>query len=151
MNRMISNVLAQLGRTLDSRGRIVTPECPPMTGTSTNFMSSSLSSVMKVLLRTTSRVVTPMSFAGSNLSAALRTSAAIGTVELTGLVMMLINADGECSATALTRLATIPAHLAVAAPKKICHRRWAAVVNQGTDVTLYCVPRKTGDSHLRWC
>jgi hypothetical protein len=37
---------------------------------------------------TTSRVVTPIILAGSNTPAFLYTSAAIGTVELTGLEMM---------------------------------------------------------------
>ena len=40
----------------------MTPEWPPTTGTSTNFMSSSLSWLTNVLLRTQSSVVTPMTF-----------------------------------------------------------------------------------------
>ena len=41
-----------------------------------------------VLALTTSRVVTPRSLLGSYVPAALKTSAAMGTVELTGLEMM---------------------------------------------------------------
>ncbi len=43
-------------------------------------------------MRTTSNVVTPNSFLLSYTPAAFRTSAAIGTVELTGLEIMLIMA-----------------------------------------------------------
>ena len=44
----------------------------------------------KVLARTTSSVVTPMSFFGSYTPAAFSVSAAIGTVLFTGLLMMLM-------------------------------------------------------------
>ena len=49
----------------------------------------------KVLARTTSSVVTPSSFFGSYTPAAFSTSAAIGTVELTGLEMTLMTAFGQ--------------------------------------------------------
>jgi hypothetical protein len=51
----------------------------------------------KVFARHTSRVVTPKSFLGLYFPAFLRTSAAIGTVELTGLLMIAVfvpNSDG---------------------------------------------------------
>ena len=62
-----------------------------------------------VLARTTSSVVTPSSFFGSYTPAALSTSAAIGTVELTGLEIMLTTALGACAATATARACTMPA------------------------------------------
>lgn len=76
--------------TCDSRGRIVVPACPPTTGTSTSFRSKPFASATNVLARTTSNVVTPMSFFLSYTLAAFSTSAAIGTVEFTGLEMMLM-------------------------------------------------------------
>lgn len=66
------------------------PACPPITVTSTSFGSHPWLFATKVLARQTSRVVTPASFLGLYTPAFLRTSAAIGTVELTGLLMMAI-------------------------------------------------------------
>ena len=56
----------------------------------------------KVLARTTSRVVTPMSFFGSYTPAAFSVSAAIGTVLFTGLLMMLMIACIAAVSDALT-------------------------------------------------
>ena len=61
------------------------------------------------MARTTSSVVTPSSFFGSYTPAALSTSAAIGTVELTGFEMMLTTALGQCCATATASAWTMPA------------------------------------------
>ena len=56
-----------------------------------------------------SSVVTPITFLGSYAPAFFSTSAAMGTVELTGLEMMLSTALGACLATAAARAATMPA------------------------------------------
>ena len=82
-------------RAWESSGRMVTPAWPPTTGTSTSATGRPLASATNVLARTTSRVVTPMSLAGSYTPAALSTSAVIGTVEFTGLEMMLMIACAE--------------------------------------------------------
>lgn len=63
----------------------------------------------KVLARTTSKVVTPNNRLGSKTPAFLKTSAKMGTVELTGLEMMQIMALGQCSAHALARSRTMEA------------------------------------------
>ena len=76
---------------------MVTPAWPPTTGTSTSLTSRPLASATKVLARTTSSVVTPMSFLGSKVPAALKTSAAMGTVELTGFEMMFTMACVQSS------------------------------------------------------
>lgn len=59
--------------------------------------------------RTTSSVVTPKSFLGLNTFLDFRTSATIGTVELTGLEMTRTNALGQYSAIPFARSLTIPA------------------------------------------
>src|SRR4051794_11808538 len=64
---------------------------------------------VEVWARTTSRLVTPKTRFGLNTFLALRISAAIGTVEFTGLEMMRRNALGQCSATPVTRSLTMPA------------------------------------------
>jgi hypothetical protein len=62
-----------------------------------------------VLALTISRVVTPKILLGSYTPAFLNISAAMGTVELTGLEMMAIMALGHTLAAALARLATMEA------------------------------------------
>jgi len=57
----------------------------------------------------TSRCVTPISFFGSYTPRVFKTSAAIGTVELTGLEMTRSIAAGACVATAAVRSRTMPA------------------------------------------
>jgi len=64
------------------------------------------------LARTTSRVVTPKSFLGLYTPCFLRTSAAMGTVEFTGLEIMVMRASGQFLATPSTRPATMPALIA---------------------------------------
>lgn len=76
--------------TLENSGSMVIPACPPITVTSTSFGSNPMLLATKVFARQTSRVVTPKSFLGSYTPAFLRISAAIGTVELTGLLMMAV-------------------------------------------------------------
>lgn len=63
----------------------------------------------KVEARTTSRVVTPNNFLGSKTPAFLRTSAKMGTVELTGLEMTRMKALGAAVAMADARVAQMPA------------------------------------------
>ena len=89
---------------------MVSPEWPPMTGMVRlpGFFSPTISAT-KVSARTTSRVVTPKSFLGSKTLAFLRTSAAMGTVELTGLEMTRTNALGAVLAIPVARSRTIPA------------------------------------------
>ena len=86
--------------TCEMRGRMVVPACPPTTGTSTSRTSKPLASATKQLARTTSSVETPRSLLGLYTPAALSTSAAMGTVELTGLEMMLRMACGAGQAQA---------------------------------------------------
>lgn len=64
---------------------------------------------MKVSARTTSKLVTPKRRFGSKTPAFLRTSAAMGTVEFTGLEIMRTNAFGQTSATPLISVSTMPA------------------------------------------
>ena len=81
-----------VGLVRERRGRMVAPACPPITGTSTSISRKFFFSATNVFDRTTSSVVTPNSFLGSYTPLAFRISAAMGTVEFTGLLMMLINA-----------------------------------------------------------
>ena len=75
----------QGGEILDKSGIIVTPLWPPITGTRTSRGSTPEIEAVKVDARTISSVVTPKSFFGSNTLYLFKTSAKIGTVELTGL------------------------------------------------------------------
>lgn len=63
----------------------------------------------KVLALTTSSIVTPRSRFGSKVPALLKTSAAIGTVEFTGLLIKLTIAFGQHLAIPSQRVLTIPA------------------------------------------
>jgi len=63
----------------------------------------------KVLALTTSSVVTPKRRLGSYVPAFLKTSAAIGTVELTGLLITFTIALGQQFAIPSQRVRTIPA------------------------------------------
>mmetsp|Transcript_27161 Transcript_27161/g.69129 ORF Transcript_27161/g.69129 Transcript_27161/m.69129 type:complete len:244 (-) Transcript_27161:335-1066(-) len=112
--RAVSLAAASSGRlsagcACDSRGRMVMPAWPPTTGTRTSRGSTPRMSAMKASARTTSSVVTPNRRRGSYTPARLNTSAAMGTVELTGLEMMATQAVGQCLAMASHRLATMPA------------------------------------------
>ena len=88
---------------------MVTPEWPPITGTSSSCGFLPFSSATKVLERMMSSVVTPNRRFLSYTPAFFSTSAAIATVVFTGLVMMPINAFGQVLAIFSTRLRTIPA------------------------------------------
>mmetsp|Transcript_33781 Transcript_33781/g.46777 ORF Transcript_33781/g.46777 Transcript_33781/m.46777 type:complete len:233 (-) Transcript_33781:62-760(-) len=90
-------------------GRMVAPACPPKTGTSTWPGRNPLASAKKVLARSTSSEVTPISLAGSYTPAFLMTSATIGTVEFTGLEITFTTARGQCKATPWARVLTIDA------------------------------------------
>lgn len=106
----------------------MTPLCPPMTGTTTELDSdkSPWTSDTNVEARTTSRVVTPKSlganksqvvenrnriayFLGSKTPCFLKTSATMGTVELTGLEMTSTKALGAVVAIPVARSLTMPA------------------------------------------
>mmetsp|Transcript_45416 Transcript_45416/g.90921 ORF Transcript_45416/g.90921 Transcript_45416/m.90921 type:complete len:222 (-) Transcript_45416:279-944(-) len=104
-----SSVIFTWGSAWERRGTMVVPAWPPMTGTRILVGSTLPSSPMKVLARTTSRVVTPKSFFGSYTPRAFSTSEAMGTVELTGFEMMSRHAFGHAWAAASTRFLTIPA------------------------------------------
>lgn len=54
---------------LEIKGIIVTPECPPITGTLTSLGFNPLASAIKVLALTMSKLVTPNNLLGSNLPA----------------------------------------------------------------------------------
>lgn len=68
-----------------------------------------LSSATKVEARTTSSVVTPKMRFWSYTPCFLKTSATIGTMELTGFEMTAIRARGQCSAQAVASECTMPA------------------------------------------
>ena len=106
----------------------MTPLCPPMTGTTTELDSdkSPMISDTNVEARTTSRVVTPKSlrgtdvtnvrkketspyFLGSKTPCFLKTSATMGTVELTGLEITSTKALGATVAMPVARSLTMPA------------------------------------------
>mmetsp|Transcript_1212 Transcript_1212/g.2609 ORF Transcript_1212/g.2609 Transcript_1212/m.2609 type:complete len:302 (+) Transcript_1212:103-1008(+) len=97
------------GVACERMGRMVMPAWPPTTGTLTSLGSTPSISAMKVSARTTSKVVTPNRREGSYVPAALNTSAAIGTVELTGLEMMATQAWGQWRAIPSHRVRTMPA------------------------------------------
>ncbi len=88
---------------------MVTPECPPTTGTSISVGCLPFRAATKVLARITSSVETPNSRFLSYTPAFFSTSAAIATVVFTGLVMTPISAFGAVVATCSIRLRTIPA------------------------------------------
>lgn len=102
---------------------IVTPEWPPTTGIRTDGASRPVAtSAAKVEARTTSRVETPKSLDsakvrsmtathlfGSKTPAFLRTSATIGTVELTGLEITSTKAFGQAEAIPVAKSRTMPA------------------------------------------
>mmetsp|Transcript_5516 Transcript_5516/g.6408 ORF Transcript_5516/g.6408 Transcript_5516/m.6408 type:complete len:200 (-) Transcript_5516:186-785(-) len=93
----------------ESRGNIVTPLWPPTTGTFTSAGDTFKASATNVFDLTISKVETPNSRLGSNTPFFFNTSAAIGTVELTGLEMMQIMHFGQASAIPSIRPETIPA------------------------------------------
>lgn len=70
--------------TCEKRGRMVLPAWPPTTGTSTWLGCEPTAWARKVLARTMSRVVTPNTRLALSRPRALKTSLAMGTVELTG-------------------------------------------------------------------
>mmetsp|Transcript_9092 Transcript_9092/g.18826 ORF Transcript_9092/g.18826 Transcript_9092/m.18826 type:complete len:258 (+) Transcript_9092:820-1593(+) len=104
-----SALSANAGVACESSGRIVAPAWPPMTGTWTAPGGTPTASARKVLARTTSRWVTPSRRAGSYTPRAFSTSATMGTVEFTGLEMMLMTARGHTFATPSARVLTMPA------------------------------------------
>ena len=88
--------------------------CLHITSTHTTVTLVSLGSVPWIVLKkvealTTSKVVTPNNLLGSKTPCFFKTSAKMGTVELTGLEMMRTMAEGACSAVALARSRTIEA------------------------------------------
>mmetsp|Transcript_11075 Transcript_11075/g.14635 ORF Transcript_11075/g.14635 Transcript_11075/m.14635 type:complete len:211 (-) Transcript_11075:246-878(-) len=93
----------------ERRGRMVSPACPPITVTSTADGSRPWLAATKVFARQMSRVVTPHNFFGLYTPFFFRISAAIGTVELTGLEMIARTASGQCSAHADVKVATMDA------------------------------------------
>lgn len=74
---------------------MVPPAWPPMTGTSMVLTSRPLRSATKVRARTMSSVVTPKILFLLYLPIFLSCSAAIATVELTGLQMISTTASGQ--------------------------------------------------------
>ena len=88
---------------------MVTPEWPPITGTSTSPQFLPFSSATKVFERMMSSVVTPNNLFLSYTPAFFSTSAAMATVVLTGLVMIPMQAFGAVLAICCTRFFTIPA------------------------------------------
>uniref|UniRef100_A0A0A9EUG6 Pco104294 n=1 Tax=Arundo donax TaxID=35708 RepID=A0A0A9EUG6_ARUDO len=80
-----------------------------MTGTLISLGSSPRTSPTKVFALTTSSVVTPRRRLGSYVPAFLKTSAAMGTVELTGLLITSTIALGQHFAIPSQRVRTIPA------------------------------------------
>ncbi len=105
-----SGVNSTVGLVFESNGNIVMPACPPITGTSTSISLKFFFSATNVLARTTSSVVTPKSLLGSYTPLAFNTSAAMGTVELTGLLMMVIIACRHTLTISWLDVITIPAH-----------------------------------------
>mmetsp|Transcript_13014 Transcript_13014/g.33529 ORF Transcript_13014/g.33529 Transcript_13014/m.33529 type:complete len:318 (+) Transcript_13014:249-1202(+) len=98
-----------VGSACDRSGTMVVPAWPPITGTLTFEGSLPLAPPTKVCARHTSRVVTPKSFLGLYTPFDFSTSAAIGTVELTGLEMIRMAALGQASAQPATKFFTMPA------------------------------------------
>lgn len=88
---------------------MVTPECPPMTGTAIVDGSEEVTSPRKREARTTSSVVTPNRRDGSKTPCASSVLATIGTVEFTGLEITRICAFGATLAIAVAKDLTIVA------------------------------------------
>mmetsp|Transcript_31268 Transcript_31268/g.79868 ORF Transcript_31268/g.79868 Transcript_31268/m.79868 type:complete len:205 (+) Transcript_31268:178-792(+) len=95
--------------TCESRGRIVMPAWPPMTVTSMSLGCFPWLAAKKVFARHTSSVVTPHSLFLLYTPSFLSTSAAIGTVELTGFEMIASTASGANLPHPSTSVLTIPA------------------------------------------
>lgn len=117
--------------TCESKGRMVVPACPPITGTSVVATSKPWFSATKAFALTTekfqymihferflnycylvpSNVVTPKSLRGLYTPCFFKVSAKIGTVEFTGLLIIKKNASGEnfapASANPFTMLALV--------------------------------------------
>ena len=87
---------------------MVIPACPPMTVTATSLGSLPMAAPTKVFARQTSNVVTPHSLVGSYTPCFFKTSAAIGTVLLTGLEIMARTASGQYLAQASIKFLTMP-------------------------------------------
>lgn len=84
--------------------------CPCKVSTMIYYKANSVEvHTTKVLALTTSSVVTPKRRLGSYVPAFLKTSAAIGTVELTGLLITFTIALGQHFAIPSQRVRTIPA------------------------------------------
>lgn len=79
------------------------PAWLPVTGTLTQAGSKPLSSAIKVLALTMSRVVTPKILLGWYALCFFKTSVAVGMMELTGFDTMPIMASGQCQAQAAAR------------------------------------------------
>jgi hypothetical protein len=107
--RSVSSGMLTGGFAWLNNGMIVLPEWPPKTGIVMSAGDPEVISAVNVDARTTSSVVTPKSFLGLNTLWDLRTSATMGTVELTGLEMTRINAFGQYVAIPFERSRTIPA------------------------------------------
>merc|ERR1719509_260951 len=107
--RRVSLSRERAGEHWERRGRMVAPAWPPTTGQVTRAGSSPWRAPTNSLLLATSSVVTPNSFLGLYTPAILKTSATMGTVELTGLVMTAIMAVGQTLAAAAARVATMEA------------------------------------------
>ena len=83
------------------------PLCPPMTVTGVSAGEASTIPAKKRAARTTSRVVIPKRRRASKTPAFSRVAATMGTVELTGLEMTRMCADGATRAMAAARSRTI--------------------------------------------
>ena len=88
---------------------MVAPLWPPITVTGVSLGLAFEMPARKRAARTTSRVVTPKRWAGSNTPAFSRVDATIGTVEFTGLEITRIWAVGATRATAVARSRTMDA------------------------------------------
>lgn len=88
---------------------MVAPLWPPMTVTGVSLGLAFEIPARKRAARTTSRVVTPKRWAGSNTPAFSRVEATIGTVELTGFEITRMCAVGATRATAVARSRTMDA------------------------------------------
>lgn len=115
-NSLPSKGFDNFGVICESKGIIVSPAWPPITGTvtsDTDFLKCCNSSFRKpytkVSARTTSSFVTPKTFRGSNALYFFSTSTAMGTVEFTGFEIMFKIALGQYFATPTVKSLTIPA------------------------------------------
>jgi hypothetical protein len=109
-------------------------------------------SAMNVLVRSTSKVVTPMSFLGSYTLCCLSTSVALGTVELMGFEITMIMALGQCVVHPSVRVFTIEALMLRRLSRVIPGFRGtpAGITTESAPLSHFSKPLSSGEAPYTW-